>query len=467
MKDWNRESLKYLMSKTKNDMFRKIIASILLAGCVSAVSLAQDKIVDQIVAIVGQNIIMKSDIESMYMQQQAQGIVSDGDMKCEILEDFLVEKLLLAEAQLDTTIEVTDSQLNQNLDQRMQYFVQHLGTEKAVEEYFQKPIVQIKADLEEVLRNQSMTSQMQGKIIDKVQVTPAEVRYYFRNLPQNEVPIIEPQVEYAQITLVPPIELEEENRIKARLREFKKRVEEGESTFATLAVLYSEDGSAANGGELGYTGRAQLDPAYASAAFNLKGDRVSNVVKSEFGYHIVQLVDRRGDQVNTRHIILKPKPAPEAMEQAQQRLDSLANFIRDEKMTFEEAALRYSFDKNSRNSGGKAINPETMSTRWKTEELDPDVSKVLDVLKINEISDPFKTIDDKQRTVYKVVRLISRTKQHRANLQEDYQMLSDHYQAKKQEEAMNKWISEQQAKTYIRIDNTYTNCNFKFEGWVK
>jgi peptidyl-prolyl cis-trans isomerase SurA len=375
--------------------------------------------------------------------------------------------LLLAEAQLDTTIEVTDSQLNQNLDQRMQYFVQHLGTEKAVEEYFQKPIVQIKADLEEVLRNQSMTSQMQGKIIDKVQVTPAEVRYYFRNLPQNEVPIIEPQVEYAQITLVPPIELEEENRIKARLREFKKRVEEGESTFATLAVLYSEDGSAANGGELGYTGRAQLDPAYASAAFNLKGDRVSNVVKSEFGYHIVQLVDRRGDQVNTRHIILKPKPALEAMEQAQQRLDSLANFIRDEKMTFEEAALRYSFDKNSRNSGGKAINPETMSTRWKTEELDPDVSKVLDVLKINEISDPFKTIDDKQRTVYKVVRLISRTKQHRANLQEDYQMLSDHYQAKKQEEAMNKWISEQQAKTYIRIDNTYTNCNFKFEGWVK
>jgi peptidyl-prolyl cis-trans isomerase SurA len=269
-------------------------------------------------------------------------------MKCEILEDFLVEKLLLAEAQLDTTIEVTDSQLNQNLDQRMQYFVQHLGTEKAVEEYFQKPIVQIKADLEEVLRNQSMTSQMQGKIIDKVQVTPAEVRYYFRNLPQNEVPIIEPQVEYAQITLVPPIELEEENRIKARLREFKKRVEEGESTFATLAVLYSEDGSAANGGELGYTGRAQLDPAYASAAFNLKGDRVSNVVKSEFGYHIVQLVDRRGDQVNTRHIILKPKPAPEAMEQAQQRLDSLANFIRDEKMTFEEAALRYSFDKNRR-----------------------------------------------------------------------------------------------------------------------
>ena len=447
-------------------MFRKVFAGILLFSCISAVSLAQDKIIDQIVAVVGSNIIMKSDIESMYIQQQAQGIVSDGDMKCEILEDFLVEKLLLAEAELDSTIEVTDSQLNQSLDQRMQYFIQHLGSEKAVEAYFKKPITQIKADLEEVLRNQSLTSQMQGKIVDKVQVTPSEVRYYYRNLKDDEIPTIEPQVEYAQITLLPPIKLEEENRIKSRLREFKKRVEDGES-FATLAVLYSEGPSAANGGELGYMGRAQLDPAYASSAFNLKGDRVSNVIKSDFGYHIIQLVDRKGEQVNTRHIILKPKPTPEAMQEAFDRLDSLANFIRKEEITFTDAAMRYSFDKNSRNSGGKAINPQSMSTRWKKDELDPDVSKVLDNLKVNEISDPFKTIDDKQRTVYKIVKLVSRSKQHRANLQEDYQMLNDIYLNKKQEEAMNKWISDQQARTYVSIDDTYVNCNFKFEGWIK
>lgn len=447
-------------------MFKKLLTGILLSACISASGLAQDKMVDQIVAVVGSNIILKSDIESMYMQQQASGVVSDGDMKCEILEDFLVEKLLLAEAQLDTTIEVTANQINQSLDERMQYFVQHLGSEKAVENYFQKPINQIKADLEEVISNQSLTSQMQNKIINKVQVTPSEVRYHFRNLDPSEIPMVESQVEYAHITLHPVIELEEENRIKSRLREFKKRVEDGES-FATLAVLYSEGPSAENGGELGYMGRAQLDAAYASAAFNLKGDRVSNLVKSEFGYHIIQLVDRRGDQVNTRHILLKPKPTPEAMQEAYERLDSLANFIRKGEISFSEAAMRYSFDKNSRNSGGVAINPQTMSTKWRKAELDPDVSKVLDGLKVNEISDPFKSIDDKQRTIYRIVKLIERTEAHRANLKEDYQMLSDIYESKKQEEAMHDWISEQQAKTYISIDNTYVNCNFKFEGWIK
>ncbi len=447
-------------------MFRKIFVVTLFLSCLSTAIMAQDKIVDQIVAVVGSNIILKSDVENMYIQQQAQGIVSDGDMKCEILEDFLVEKLLLAEAELDTLIEVTDNQINQQLDQRIQYFVQHLGSEQAVESYFKKPITEIKADLEDVIRNQSLTQQMQSKIIDKVQVTPSEVRYHYRGLKQDEIPMVESQVEYSQITLFPAISLEEENRIKARLREFKKRVEDGEN-FATLAVLYSEGPSAANGGELGYMGRAELDKNYASTAFNLKGDRVSNVVKSEFGYHIIQVVDRKGEQVNTRHIILKPKATAETMQNAYNRLDSLANFIRKEDLSFEDAAMRYSFDKNSRNSGGTVINPQTMSTKWNQEELDPDVSKVLDELKVNEISDPFKTIDDKQRSVYKIVKLKNRIKQHRANLKEDYQMLNDIYLQKKQEEAMNEWISKQQSKTYISIDDTYVNCNFEFKGWIK
>ncbi|HKJ41317.1 MAG TPA: peptidylprolyl isomerase, partial [Sunxiuqinia sp.] len=311
-----------------------------------------------------------------------------------------------------------------------------------------------------------MTNQMRSKIEDKVQVTPAEVRYHYRNMDPKDIPMVEPEVEYAQISVAPRISLEEENRIKARLRDFKKRIENGES-FATLAVLYSEGPSAANGGELGYMGRAQLDPAYAAAAFSLKGDRISNVVKSDFGYHIIQLIDRKGEQINTRHIILKPKPTPEAMQGAYDRLDSLANFIREQDISFANAALRYSHDKNTRNSGGVVINPQTMSTKWKKEELDPDVSKVLDGLKVNEVSDPFKTIDDKQRTVYKVVKLISRSKRHRANLQEDYQMLSDEYLNEKKQEALDEWISKQQAKTYISIDDSYANCNFKYKGWIK
>lgn len=449
-------------------MLRKVLAGfIVFCSLTSATGVwAQDKIIDQIIAVVGSNIIMKSDIETMYMQNQAQGVTSDGDMKCEILENFLVEKLLLAEAELDTTIIVTPSQINQNMDQRMQYFTKNLGSEQAVEKYFQKPIASIKADLEEVIRNQLMTNQMRNKIIEKVSVTPAEVRYKYRNMDKEQIPMIEDQVEYAQISVFPPITLEEENEIKARLREFKKRVEEGES-FATLAVLYSEDSSAPNGGEIGYQGRAELDPAYAAAAFNLRDDRVSNVVKSEFGYHIIQQIGRRGEQVNTRHIILKPKPSAEAMEKASNSLDSLATLIRKGKITFETAALHYSADKNSRNGGGIAINPYTMSSKWKKEELEPVVSKVLDGMKENEISDPFSTIDENQRLVFKIIRLISRTKEHRANLQEDYQHLHDLYLQQKQEEAINKWVSEQQSKTYIHIDDTYMNCNFKFQGWKK
>ncbi len=450
-------------------MFKKVLTGCIAFCCLTGSTgvLAQDKIVDQIIAVVGSNIIMKSDIEGMYMQNQAQGVTTEGDMKCEILENFLVEKLLLAEAELDTTIIVTPSQINQTMDERMQYFIKNLGSEQAVEKYFQKSIAGVKADLEEVIRNQHMTSQMRRKIIDKVSVTPAEVRYKYRNMEKEKVPMVEAQVEYAQISVFPSITLEEENEIKSRLREFKKRVEDGES-FSTLAVLYSEDpGSAANGGELGYLGRAQLDPAYAATAFNLKEGRVSNVVRSEYGYHIIQLVGRRGEQINTRHILIMPKPSPEAREKADNSLDSLASIIRKGKITFETAALHYSADKNSRNGGGIAINPYTMSSKWKNEELEPNVSKVLAGMKDNEISDPFSSVDENQRLVYRIVKLISRLKEHRANLQEDYQYLHDLYLQEKQEEAINKWVSEQQSKTYIHIDDTYMNCNFKFKGWKK
>lgn len=451
-------------------MTRKLIGLFVLLGCIvfSKQTIAQDKVVDQIVAVVGKNVILKSDIESMFQQQQAQGITSDGDMKCEILENLLIEKLLLAEAELDTTILVSDSQVNQNLEQRIQYFISHLGSEKEVEAYFKKSIVELKADMEEVIKNQQMTQQMQQKILDKVTITPAEVRYHFRNLPEAEIPQIDAQLEYAQITVLPVISLEEEDRIKATLRELKRRIESGESSFAPLAVIYSEDpGSARNGGELEYMGRGNLDPAYAAAAFNLKGDKISNVVKSEFGYHIIQAMDRKGEQLKTRHILMKPKVSPEAMKKAYEQIDSIADFIRKGTFKFEEAALRYSYDKNSRNNGGVVINPETGDSKWKLNELDPDVSKVIDKMNINEISKPFQTLDDKQRPVYKIVKLINKTGAHKANLRDDYLELSNLYQGAKKEKKMDEWIREKQTGTYVRIDPTYMNCNFKYGGWIK
>jgi peptidyl-prolyl cis-trans isomerase SurA len=431
------------------------------------ISFAQDKVVDQIVAIVGSNIVLKSDIERMYMDQQAQGITTDGDMKCEILENYLIDKLLIAEAELDTLIEVTDSQVNQQMDAQLQTYISYFGSENAVEDYFKKPIAEIRSEMQEAIKNQLLSSQMRNKIVQDVTATPSEVRYYYRNIDEEEIPVVPTQYEYAQITLRPTIELEEENRVKQELRKLKERIENG-SNFAALAVIYSEGPSAKDGGEIGYLGRAQLDPAYAAVAFNLKEDRVSNVVKSEFGYHIIQLIDRKGEKVNTRHILMRPKVSVEAKEQAFERLDSLATLIRKDRINFDEAALLYSSDKNTKNNGGLAINPMTLSSRFAVEELEPEVSKVLSELKINEISDPFESVGtESKQTVFKIVKMINKIESHKANLQNDYQLLAEQFLAKKKEEVLEEWINERQTNTYIRIDETYANCNFNFNNWIK
>ncbi len=443
------------------------ITLLLLAVLGVQVVKAQDKVVDQIVAVVGSNVILKSDIERMYIDQQAQGLTSEGDMKCEILENFLVDKLLVAEAELDTLIEVTPSQVNSQMDAQLQMYVSHFGSEKAVEDFFGKPISEIKSEMQEAIRNQLLSSQMRNKIVQDVTVTPSEVRFYFRNLPEDEIPVIPAQYEYAQITIKPEVSLEEENRVKAQLRELKSRIENG-SSFAAMAVMYSEGPSAKEGGELGYLGRAELDPAYAAVAFNLKGDKISNVVKSEFGYHIIQLIDKKGEKVKTRHILMRPKVSVEAKEEAYNRLDSLAQIIRKGRISFEEAAIMYSSDKNTRNNGGLAINPATMSSKFSVEELDPDVSKIISGLKISEISDPFETVDmESRQTIYKVIKLIDKTEGHRANVQNDYQQLAELYLAKKKEDVLKEWISSKQSGTYIRIDDTYANCNFNFNNWIK
>jgi peptidyl-prolyl cis-trans isomerase SurA len=461
-------SLNFIAMSLKSKL-KRILGIVTFGACLLPVNtlFAQDKVVDQIIAVVGNNIVLKSEIEEMFKQQQAQGVSTQGDMKCEILEDFLVDRLLIAEALLDTNIIVTDNQINQQMDRQLQMYISYIGSEKEVETYFKKSIPELKAELRDVIRNQLLSSQMKSKIVENVTVTPSEVRFFYRNLPEEEIPFIPPQYEYQQITIIPEIELEEDNRVKAQLRDLKRRVEEG-STFATLAVLYSEAPESRLGGEIGYQGRAQLDPAYAAAAFNLRDDRISNVVKSEFGYHIIQLIDRKGERINTRHILMRPKVAPEALEQAKIRLDSLANIIRKNDITFENAAMMFSQDKTTRNNGGLAINPETLSAKFAAEELDPDISKIITSLRINEISDPFQTIDLANRqTVYKIIRLVNKTDGQKANLQNDYQHLAELYLEKKRNEVLEKWISTQQARTYIRIDNTYANCNYQFDNWIK
>ena len=431
------------------------------------VSVAQDKVIDQILAVVGSNPILKSDIETTAIQNQAQGITLQGDAKCAILEQLLEQKLLLAEAELDTLIVVGDNQINQQMDRRMNYFIENIGSEKEVEKYFNKSIVQLKAEMSETIKEQLKTEQMQTKIISKVTVTPSEVRQFFRQLPSKEIPEIGSQLEYAQITMLPAITEKQDLEVKAKLREFKKRIENGDN-FATLAIMYSEDpGSARNGGEMDYVGRAMLDPTFATEAFNLKPNQISKVIRSEFGYHIIQLIDRKGEKIKCRHILLRPKIDPKELEVAKNRIDSVADFVRKGKITWEQASYLYSSDKNTRNNGGLVTSQRTGSSKFEMSEIDPDVSKVIVNMNIGETSRPFITLDDKQREVYKVIKLNNKTKSHKANLQEDYQKLSEMFLAKKKEDTYRKWIAKQQAKTYIHVDDSYANCNFKLKSWKK
>ncbi len=451
-------------------MLKNVIKGVLVLGTIilgQKISNAQDKVIDQIVAVVGSNPILKSDIETQAIQQQAQGVTSQGDQKCEILEQLLEQKLLLAEAELDTLIVVTDNQINQQMDRRMNYFIENIGSEKEVEKYFNKSTVQLKAEMSETIKEQLKTEQMQTKIISKVTTTPSEVRQYFRQLPSKDIPEIGSQLEYAQITMLPVVTEKEDLEVKAKLRDFKKRVENGDN-FATLAIMYSEDpGSARNGGEMDYVGRAMLDPAFATEAFNLKPNQISKVVRSEFGYHIIQLIDRKGEKIKCRHILLRPKVDAAELEKAKNRIDSIADFIRTGKITWEQASYLYSSDKNTRNNGGLVTSQQTGSSKFEMKELDPDVSKVIAIMNIGETSRPFLSIDDKQREVYKIIKLNNKTKAHKANLQEDYQKLSEMFLSKKKEDIYRKWIAKQQAKTYIHVDDSYANCNFKLKSWKK
>jgi peptidyl-prolyl cis-trans isomerase SurA len=349
----------------------------------------------------------------------------------------------------------------------MNYFIENIGSEKEVEKYFSKSINQLKAEMSETIKEQLKTEQMQAKIIAKVTATPSEVRQFFRQLPAKDIPEIVSQLEYAQISILPAITEQQDLEVKAKLRDFKKRVENGDN-FATLAIMYSEDpGSARNGGEMDYVGRAMLDPAFATEAFNLKPNQISKVVKSEFGYHIIQLIDRKGEKIKCRHILLMPKVDPLELVKAKNRIDSIADFVRKGKITWEQAAFLYSSDKNTRNNGGLVTSQRTGSSKFGVADLDPDVSKVITVMNIGETSRPFESVDDKQRKVYKVIKLLNKTEAHKANMQDDYQSLSEMFLAKKKEEAYRKWISKQQSKTYIHVDDAYANCNFKLKSWKK
>ena len=446
----------------------KFVVLCALALMTGSAVYGQDNVIDEVVWVVGDEAILKSEVEEARMSALYEGRKFDGDPYCVIPEEIAVQKLFLHQAALDS-IEVAESEVIQRVDQMTNMYIANIGSREKMEEYFNKTSSQIREALRENAREGLKVQRMQQKLVGEIKITPAEVRRHFKDLPQDSIPYIPTQVEVQIITQQPKIPLEEIEDVKSRLREYTDRVNKGES-FSMLARLYSDDrGTAINGGEMPFTGRGYLDPAFANVAFNLQDpNKVSKIVESEYGFHIIQLMEKRGDRINTRHILLKPKVDEKDLEAALLRLASIADDIRNGKFTFEEAASVLSQDKDTRNNHGLLPNPQTNTSKFEMQELPPEIAKVVDKMKVGEISEAFTMIPQKTgKEECVIVKLKSRINGHKATISEDYQNLKEIVLEKRRDEMLDKWIREKQKHTYVRINENWKNCTFKYPGWIK
>ena len=429
-----------------------------------------EAIVDEVIWVVGDEAILKSDVEAMRLQSEQEGVRWTRDPDCAIPEQIAVQKLFLNQAITDS-VEVTEAEITQGVEQYLERMISMIGSREKLEEYQKKSMSQIRADLRETYRENQLVQGMQHKLTKDITVSPAEVRRYFQNMPQDSIPFVPTEVEVQIITQTPRIEQEEINRVKEELRDYTDRINKGESSFQTLARLYSEDpGTARRGGELDYTGRGMLDPAFANVAFALTDPKkVSKIVESEFGFHIIQLIDKRGDKIKVRHILRKPVVSDDAITKALARLDSIRNDIVEEKFTFEAGASLLSDDKDTRNNHGLMANvtQDGRTSRFKLADLPSEVAKAVDRMKVGEISTPFEMINERGKTVCAIVKLKSRTECHKATITEDFQVLKNVVLAKRREQVLHDWVVNRIKSTYVRINDRYRNCDFEYEGWVR
>ena len=448
--------------------FRSAILLLFLIASSVRIS-AQNNVIDEIVWVVGDEVILKSDVEDLRLNYLYRGIPIQGNPYCVIPEQIAIQKLYLNQAKIDT-IEVSESAVIRMVDQQMAENLQIFGSKDKMEETMNKTTTQIRRELRNNIREGQIAMMVQNNLVGDIAVTPAEVRRFFQNLSQDSIPYIPTKVEVQIITQNPKISLAELDYIKKRLREYTEQVHSGEMSFSTLARLYSEDpGSAMKGGEIGFTGRGALAPEYANVAFNLQDpNKVSKIVETEFGFHIIQLIEKRGDRINTRHILLRPKVSEEDKNIAMNRLDSIANDIRDEKFSFEEGALFLSDHKETKNNGGLLPNPYDNTSKFEMQMLPPEIGKVVEKMNVGDISNAFTWIDESTgKEVCSIVRLKKRISGHKATITEDYQSLREMVENKKKQEILDDWIRKKQKETYIRINEEWKDCEFQYPGWIK
>ncbi|SFO58096.1 peptidylprolyl isomerase [Prevotella sp. tf2-5] len=427
-------------------------------------------VVDEVIWVVGDEAILKSDVETMRIQGQQEGMRWKGDPDCAIPEQIAVQKLYLHQAAIDS-IEVTEAEISAGIEQQIEYMISVIGSREKLEEYQKKSMNQIRSELRESFRDRQMIQSMQRQLVKDITVTPADVRRYFEHLPQDSIPFVPTEVEVQIIAQTPRVDQEEINRVKDELRDYTDRVNRGETSFQTLARLYSEDpGTARRGGELGYTGRGTLDQSFANVAFNLTDPKkVSKIVESEFGFHIIQLIDKRGDKVNVRHILRKPVVSQEAIDKALARLDSIRSDIREGKFSFEAGASMISDDKDTRNNNGLMANATQngRTSRFQLQDLPPEVARAVDTLKVGDISEPFQMINARGKTVCVIAKLKSRSEGHKATITEDFQVMKDVVLEKRRQEKLHEWVVNKIKATYVRVNDRYKDCQFEYQGWIK
>lgn len=458
------------MSKqTKMTNQMKIKYAIISLFCFVALhSVAQNNIAEEVAWVVGDEPIYKSEVEEQYMQMQYEKTPIDGNPYCVIPERIAIDKLFLHQAKIDT-VQVQDAMVVQQADSRINYFIANLGSKEKVEEYFRKPLPELKEQMMDVIRNQYTIQEVQRSLTKDVKATPADVRKYFTSLPADSIPYIPQQVEVQMISLNPVIPQQEIDDVKARLRDYTNKINSGESEFSTLAILYSEDGSSVYGGEIGFKSRSELVPEFASVAFNLNDPKkVSKIVETEFGYHIIQLIEKRGDRINVRHILLNPKVSDKDLTEAVTRLDSVRKDILAKKFSFEDATQYISQDKDTKNNKGIMVNKQTSSTKFEMADLPQEMAKVVDKMKEGEISEPFIMMDrSRNKQIVVIAKLTRRIEGHKANLSDDYQTLKMMYENSKKAKIIDDWVKKKQKETYVRIDDGWRNCEFKYDGWIK
>jgi peptidyl-prolyl cis-trans isomerase SurA len=440
-------------------------------------------VVDEVIWVVGDEAILKSEVEVTRIQAAMEGMRWNGDPDCAIPEHLAVQKLFLHQAAIDS-IEVKETEISAATERRLDYMIQQIGSREKLEEYRKQSMSQMRQSMHDDLRDQLLIQRMKEHLVKDLVVTPAEVRRYFKNMPTDSIPYVPTEVEVQIVALTPRVSIEEINRVKDELRDYTDRINKGETSFSTLARLYSEDpGSRRQGGELDYTGRGLLDPAFAAVAFNLTDPtKVSKIVESEFGYHIIQLIDKRGDKIKVRHILRKPVVSDSAVNICLSRLDTIADAIRanvvpemirsqlitvPDHFSFEDAVTVFSDDKDTRNNRGLMANRSEsgQTSRFQLQDLPPEVAKVVDTLKVGQISTAFPMINDQGKTVCVIAKLKSRTEGHKATITEDFQVMKELVMEKRREKMLHDWVVQKIKSTYVRLGEDYKDCQFEYEGW--